>query len=300
MLRAAALVATLPYLTLKTAWLAGSTVGIPEGSVLRDSGPALVVANATTLAMDVALAVLVLLLTRPWGMRLPAWLLTVPAFTATGLLTPIAIGFPGQWLIRAAGAADTPPDARPFLEPWVFNVVYTGFIIQALALAGLFVPYARDRWGGRWQGRLGARMPAAARVAAGAAALAAVAVAGAHLYWACGGSAGLTGTSAGAETATARMMHGVHALTTLAAVVAALVLARGGRAGARIPLAVAWTASSAAACWGAWLLIAAVVNVFEASRQAPVALLFAYAGQMITGGLVAAVLTRFLTARRPG
>lgn len=164
-LRAAAIAATVPYLTLKTAWLAGSHIGIPDGSVLLEPGSVFFTAlNGLSLLMDSSVVLLVLVLTRPWGMRVPSWLLLLPVFIATGLLTPIVLGFPGQLLLRAMGLG--PDEAAraaeaPFLEPWVFNLVYPGFIIQAVALAGLFVPYARERWGRRWQGVLGPRVPRA-------------------------------------------------------------------------------------------------------------------------------------------
>ncbi|MET9611059.1 helix-turn-helix transcriptional regulator [Streptomyces sp. NPDC006512] len=87
--RAAALAATVPYLTLKAAWVAGSRIGIPDGSVLLERGPVIVVANGMTLAMDACVILLVFAFTRPWGLRIPAWLLTVPVFVATGLLAPI-------------------------------------------------------------------------------------------------------------------------------------------------------------------------------------------------------------------
>lgn len=35
----------------------------------------------------------------------------------------------------------------------MFTVVYSGFIVQALALSALFVLYARARWGHLWRGR---------------------------------------------------------------------------------------------------------------------------------------------------
>ncbi|KJY40453.1 LigA protein, partial [Streptomyces sp. NRRL S-444] len=149
-LQAAAVAATVPYLCLKGAWLAGSHIGIPDGSVLLGPGMFFKAANAVTLVMDAAVIVLVLVFTRPWGRRVPAWLLTLPVFVATGLLVPIVVAFPGQLLVRAVGLG---PDAaaqaarEPFLDPWVFNVVYGGFIVQAIALAALFVPYARERWG---------------------------------------------------------------------------------------------------------------------------------------------------------
>lgn len=157
-LGAVALAATVPYLGLKTVWLCGSHLGIPEGSVLREPGPFFNTANAVTLAMDACVILLVLVLTRPWGIRAPGPLLTVPVFVATGLLTPILLGFSGQLLVRALGfGAERMGQAarEPFLDPWVFHVVYTGFSIQGLALAALFVPYARERWGRAWRGVTG-------------------------------------------------------------------------------------------------------------------------------------------------
>ncbi|MEJ8644856.1 hypothetical protein WKI68_33535 [Streptomyces sp. MS1.HAVA.3] len=62
-----ALAATVPYLALKTAWLAGSQIGIPAGSVLSEPGLFLTVANSVTLAMDACVILLVLVLTRPWA-----------------------------------------------------------------------------------------------------------------------------------------------------------------------------------------------------------------------------------------
>lgn len=158
MLRAVALTATVPYLGLKTVWLCGSHLGIPEGSVLRDPGPFFMAANSVTLAMDACVILLVLVFTRPWGIRVPGLLLTVPVFVATGLLTPILFAFPGQLLVRALGFGTDPvvQAARvPFLDPWVFHVVYTGFTVQGIALAALFVPYARERWGWAWRGVTG-------------------------------------------------------------------------------------------------------------------------------------------------
>ncbi|MET9698054.1 hypothetical protein ABZY31_14170 [Streptomyces sp. NPDC006529] len=308
-LGAVALAATVPYLTLKAAWLAGSGIGIPRGSVLRDPGLFFTVANSLTLAMDACLIALVLVLTRPWGMRVPAWLLVVPAFVATGLLTPILTGFPGQLLIRALGVEADTGAARavrePFLDPWVFDVVYTGFTVQGLALAGLFVPYARQRWGHRWQGVPGPRLPSSTGVVAGAAAAAGLLVGAAYLYWGFGGTAGLTAGQRAERTADWTVVSVIHAACAGGAGAGAVLLARGwwpgrgsARGRARWPLALAWTGSAAALSWGAWLLIASLSGEFEGAQGTTGGMYLAYAGQMITGLLGVAVLARFLTARR--
>ena len=89
-LRAVAIAACLPYIGLKAAWIAGSHLGIPEGSELREPGErtAMIAINAVSVVMDAAVVVLALLLTRPWGRRVPAWLLALPVWCACGLLAP--------------------------------------------------------------------------------------------------------------------------------------------------------------------------------------------------------------------
>ncbi|MFD7029145.1 hypothetical protein ACFWAR_14040, partial [Streptomyces sp. NPDC059917] len=163
--------------------------------MLLDPGSFFVVANSVTLAMDACVIVLVLVLTRPWGLRVPGWLLITPAFVATGLLTPILAGYPGQLLIRVLGVETDTASARavrkPFLEPWVFDLVYGGFIVQGLALAGLFVPYASRRWGHRWQGVPGRRLPAPTGGVGGAAAVVGQGVGASLLFMGVGGSARL-------------------------------------------------------------------------------------------------------------
>ncbi|WP_263862073.1 hypothetical protein [Streptomyces sp. NBC_00162] len=300
-LRVVALAATVPYLTLKTAWLAGSQVGIPAGSVLSEPGVFFTVANSVTLAMDACVILLVLVLTRPWGIRVPSWLLTVPVFIATGLLAPILLGFPGQLLIRLLGfgaepAGDGGPE--PFLDPWVFNVVYTGFSVQGLALAGLFVPYARERWGRRWQGVPEVRLPSSTGVVAAAAATAGLAVAAVDAYWAFGGTAWLDAERAAAYSAETGVVSAAHGLCALAAGAGALLLARGGELRTRWPLGIAWMGAGAALSWGTWMLIASLGPQLDGGEGPAGAILLTYAGQMITGSLSAVVLIRFLTARR--
>ncbi|MFC9297460.1 hypothetical protein ACFTWH_21330 [Streptomyces sp. NPDC057011] len=293
----------MPYLALKAAWLAGSRIGIPDGSVLLDPGPFLMAANAVTVAMDACVILLVLVFTRPWGTRVPAWLLTVPVFVATGLLAPILFGFSGQLLMRALGfGAEPAAEAvrEPFLDPWVFNVVYTGFTVQGLALAGLFVPYARERWGRRWQGVTGSRLPSSTGVVAAAAAAAGLAIAAVHLYWAFGGSAGLSAERAAAYTAETAVVSAVHAMGALAAGAGALLLARGGALPARWPLGLAWIGGAATLSWGAWMLIGALGPQVGGGEGPSAAGLLTYAGQMITGLLSATVLIRFLASRREG
>src|SRR6266700_317687 len=135
-LRALAFTACVLYFALKIAWASGSRVGIPNGSTLLEHHTTMISGSIESALLDSMVVVLALLLTQPWGRRTPVWLLTLPAGAATGLLSPIMVGYPLQLGARLLGGTAAPsggPAARPFLHEWVFTIVYTGFIVQALA-----------------------------------------------------------------------------------------------------------------------------------------------------------------------
>ncbi|MET9775790.1 hypothetical protein ABZ023_16330 [Streptomyces sp. NPDC006367] len=307
LLRAVAVVSCLPYLGLKAAWIAGSRAGIPEGSTLLDHRTTMAVANGVSLLMDSCVIVLALVLTRPWGRRVPAPALALPVWVATGLLAPIMTGFPLQLLTRAL-TGDTAGESggagrEPFLDEWVFGVVYTGFIVQGLALGALFVLYARDRWGHLWRGRMWDlpsrvtdRTQQAVAVTAGALALFPAAV---RLYWACGGTAGLGADRAAERTGDFHVLEGMYAAFLAGAVAGALLLAfrRAPALRVRVPLALTWVCSGAAACWGGWMLLGSLATAGGSADDTTPLTLFTYAAQMLVGLLLATVGARFLTLR---
>ncbi|MFI8168752.1 hypothetical protein ACIGAN_20635 [Streptomyces sp. NPDC085931] len=306
-LRAVAVLSCLPYLGLKAAWIAGSRLGIPAGSALLDDRLGMAVINALSVLLDSAVIVLALVLTRPWGLRVPAWLLAFPVWVATGLLAPIMAGFPAQLAVRAVGGAGAGPAQRePFLEEWVFTVVYAGFILQGLALGGLFALHARDRWGRLWRGRVG-RLPVggpgpAPRALAVAAAVAALPPLALHLLWACGGTTGLGAGRAAERTADFRVLEAVFVCFLLAAVAGALSLAfrRGRTLPVAVPLGLAWVGSAAVACWGGWLSLASLAGAQDIADRPTPLMSLAYAGQMLSGFLVAALGASFLAERAAG
>ncbi|SDN95032.1 hypothetical protein SAMN04487981_107378 [Streptomyces sp. cf386] len=301
-LRAVAIVSCAPYLSLKAAWIAGSRIGIPDGSSLLEHRASVAVANSVTVLMDAAVIVLALVLTRPWGLRVPAWLLALPAWVATGLLAPIMAGFPLQVAVDALGgpANTTAAGGEPFLDAWVFGVVYTGFIVQGLTLGALLVLYARDRWGRLWEGRvwelpvgiIGAAQRAVAVAAAGCA-LPPLIV---HVLWAGGGTAGLDEAHLADRTSGFYVMEALSAVFLAMAVTGGLLLAfrRGRTLPVRLPLALAWVGSAATVCWAAWLSLAPLTDM--ADGPTPV-LSLTYAGQMIVGILVASLGVHFLAER---
>ncbi|MEJ8634211.1 MULTISPECIES: hypothetical protein [Streptomyces] len=302
-LRTVAIVACVPYVTLKTAWMAGSTIGIPEGSVLLGNRATLGLVNGVTVLMDSAVVVLALLLTRPWGLRVRTWLLAFPLWVAAGLLSPIMAGFPLQLLVSAFGgttSADTA--AEPFLDDWVFGVVYGGFILQGLALGALFVRYARRRWAVLWQSRL-RDLPAApsARAAAAAGALAALLPAVMHLLWMCGATLGLSARRIDERATDFHVLEGVRLAFVLTAVAGALLLTFGRHRASslpvKVPLGAAWVGSGALAAWGGWLLLASLMPQDDRFNRSTGLLPLTYAVEMIAGVLLIGAVVSQLRRR---
>ena len=268
-----AILACLPYLGLKALWILGSEVGVPAGSDLHDHPTAMRLANGATLIMDAAVVVLALVLIGPWGRRIPAWLLVFPLWVATGLLTPIALGFPVQLaldLVAGPGPASESRDA--FLAPWVFPLVYGGFVLQALALGTLFVVHARQRWGHLWQGRVTDLVPRAIDVPLQfAASLVGVMVAlplVAHAYWATGGEAGLNDLLSDNFGRNQVLNHVLDAGLLLAAFTGTWVLAfaLGRSRRVVVPFVLAWVGSAALFAWGAWSSVIGLVGEDDESR----------------------------------
>ncbi len=303
-LRAVAVVSCVPYLALKIAWVAGSHVGIPEGSGLLDHRVSMAVVNSLSVLLDSAVIVLALVLTRPWGLRVPAWLLAFPVWVATGLLAPIMAGFPLQLLVRAfGGSTRTGPSSEPFLDEWVFGVVYSGFIVQGIALGSLFTLYARDRWGHLWRGPVW-ELPtgvigSAQRFTAVAAGVLALFPLTVHLLWACGATAGLSEGRVAERTGDFHALETMYAVFLLAAVAGGGMLAfrRGRPLPVKVPLALAWVGSGAVACWGGWLSLASLGGPDDITDRATPLMSLTYAGQMIVGILVATVGAYFLAER---
>jgi hypothetical protein len=241
-----AVTACLPYLSLKIAWVLGSGIGIPEGSPLREGGSTLTAVNALTIVMDALVVVLVLALTRPWGRRLPSWLLTLPLWAATGLLGPILVAFPAQMLYAAlAPAAERSGTSQgltqdALLDGWVWSTVYTGFVLQALALITLFVLYGRERWGHLLRGPVtpGGGTPAVPRSFAVPAAFGALLPAAVHAV-----------EAFRADASEVAITEAAFTLFALLAAAGLLLAARHG--GARplgVPFAAVWAGSG---CWPA-------------------------------------------------
>jgi hypothetical protein len=236
-----AMAAMLPYLTLKILWLTGHPVGVSDQAFMND--PAVVGLNAMTFGMDAVALLLALAFTTRRGMRLPAWLVLLPLWTGTGLLSVVVVAAPLEVLLEGMSAFSM---GGP-IAPWVYMTVYGGFIGQGVGLMTAFVLYAKDRWPQFFTTALGHAYAGLTRpfqtlVARGALLVSAV-LGGIRLY----------GVFAGPQTA---VPDAVRVLLTLGAAVALVLLVRGR--GARPfwqPLVVAWLGSGAMFAWGLYAMI---------------------------------------------
>ncbi|ORT57562.1 hypothetical protein [Streptomyces sp. CB03238] len=297
-LRALAIASCVPYVSLKIAWLSGSRVGIPDGSALLDNPGIMAALNLATVLMDAAVVVLALLFTQRWGLRVRAWLLAFPMWVATGLLGPIMVGFPLQLLT----ARDTAP-REPFLDEWVFSVVYGGFIVQGLTLGTLFALYARDRWSRVWRGSVRELSPTlfrpVDRVTAVAASALLLVPSALHLLWISGSPHGLSAGRIAERSGDFSVLEGVRLLFAAVAVAGVLMLVfRLGRAlPVKVPLALAWIGTGGVGCWGGWLLLSVLVPQTDPANEPTALMTLAYAGEMITGVLLACCVAAFLRRR---
>lgn len=290
----------LPYLALKTAWISGSSVGIPASSMLHSEHFAdlLVGVNFVTLLMDAAVLALVLVLTRPWGRQFPAWIILVPTWTATGLLGPILVAFPVQKAADVIGTTQTQASAA-MLEPWVFDTVYAGFGLQAVGLGALFMAYSFRRWPHvRARGfERASHAPASTlrnNVYAYCAAITPAVPLALQTMWAV---LAATGTGPAYLTQLGRndvLGHAAMALFASAALVGAVLLVhRPHQVPAVLPLVLAWSGSGSLATWGAWRLLALLIPSASGPPSAMEVGLFA-------AQLVAGLLSGYLLAQAVG
>ncbi|WP_052423933.1 hypothetical protein [Nonomuraea candida] len=235
-----AVAAMLPYLTLKLLWLTGNSTGVTDPGLMDD--PAMVGLNAMTFGMDAVALVLALAFTMRWGSRLPAWLVLLPLWVGTGLLSVVVVAAPVV-LVSAGPDVFTGP-----IEPWVYVMVYGGFAGQGIGLMAAFVLYARDRWPAVFTTAADAPFPSPTRpfqtVVAVGALMVCVVLGGVRLVWAFGGDLA------------AGLQNGLKGLLTLAGAVALVaIVRRRARGPFRRPLALAWLGSGVLFGWGLYAMI---------------------------------------------
>lgn len=180
--------AVTPYLLIKVAWTFGLFIPTEQ---MGDASWRII--NATTMVLAAVGILLALAFCKPWGERLPAWLVALPVWVGTGLLVPMlllapVLGPAAMARDQAAGAADI----------WAYEQL---FVMLSLVGVGIFLPlalagYVMARWPEAVSGRTGQRqMPGhtrslqipLARIAAACCIMLGII----KVYWGAGGTLGL-------------------------------------------------------------------------------------------------------------
>ncbi|MFF4602542.1 hypothetical protein ACFY12_07275 [Streptomyces sp. NPDC001339] len=269
-----AMLACLPYLTLKLLWLLGFDIGVVDPH--RFSRTTWVAANAFTFLLDAVAAVVAYTLTRPAGRRTPAWLLLFPLWAASGLLIPLIAGVLGGSLAGVFTGLPHPMGSGNFLAPWVFVVVYGGFTVEAVTLLGAFAVYAHQRWGNLLRLPLGA-LPdtgtrAVQRIFLLPAALLLALLGALDVLWGAGSTLGMDAAQADARTVISAASDWSNGLLLLAGAVGLLLLVLPSpppRLRVRTALAAAWTGSATAFASAGWQWLATAVPAGLSSGASP-------------------------------
>jgi hypothetical protein len=291
------------YVGLKALWVAGFSFGVADfGDVTAAQWRT---DNLVTGAIGLVGLLAGLAAVRPWGRRLPAWVVAVPMWVGVGLLAPFVVLMPLAALFWAAGwwqPPSTPPDSGdPTLRPWVFVLVYGSFIVLGLALAIAWTRDAYRRFGTVLRGpvtRLRSSTRAVAQpLAWGAAGLACV-LAVVRLGWLADTGPGLL---PGGRSAFLRLQDGLTAAQFLLAAVGVLVAVHGwGRRPFVVPLAAAWL--GAGGMLGASVLD--LPGIVTGDQWAPAGQTFTgYATSvvvaLVAGGAISVVMATVLAERVP-
>jgi hypothetical protein len=233
-----AILCVLPYLTLKAIWMCGGQLGVANADQMRS----LAALNAVTAAMGLVGVATALTFTHAWGLRVPAWLVLPPAWIAMGLLIRFVLAVPVAILAGAFSERAIPADGP--VHPWVYALVYVGFLGLGIGLSAAFVLYARVRWESLFrQTEIPRLMTGAVHVPlANAAAVMAVVTGALHVARA---------------FVSSPLVNLVDGLTMIAAAfgVLALVHPFGRRLHPGVPLALTWVGSGFLFGWGLWGLI---------------------------------------------
>jgi hypothetical protein len=251
-----------PYLVIKISWVVGAVLGlVPVGAGFSLGGWVLL--NLVTVGMAGIGIALALALVRPWGMRIPGWLVVFCAWVGAGFLVSLLPYVGLEWLFGSgAGGAEEGASGGPVRPAWEGVLLEVSFVGMGLGLAVSVPAYLRRRWptaftgrgagAGSGTGRSGVR--GAVPISAALPAVVAAVVGTVWLYWAVGGTVGLAHPEV--RITEWHLLTGLGAAWALAgaAVVRTVVRARGSRVPRWLPSALVWLGSGSLFAWNAWKL----------------------------------------------
>lgn len=132
-------IAVMPYMLIKIAWTFG--LFLPTEEMGEADWRAI---NATTAVLAAVGILLATAFVRPWGERLPAWLIVIPVWVGTGLLVPMLLLAP----VLGPAAMSRDEQAEASTDLWAYEQT---FVMISLVGVGIGLPlalagYARARW----------------------------------------------------------------------------------------------------------------------------------------------------------
>ncbi|MER6921884.1 hypothetical protein [Streptomyces spiralis] len=238
-----------PYLLIKVSWVVGSLLGLaPVGEGFNLAGWVLL--NTVTIGMAGIGIALALALVRPWGMRIPGWLVAFCTWTGAGFLVSILPYAVLSTVLDAQGSGATKRGDDSAMPGWEGTLIQFSFVGMGLGLALALPAYLRRRWPEAFTARVGDGSRAAVPWAAVVAAVVGLAWA----YWAVGGTLGVAHPAQ--RDTNGYLLTGVGALWALAGSTAVwmLVRQRPTRGPHRLLLTLGWLGSGSLFAWSGWKL----------------------------------------------
>jgi hypothetical protein len=291
-----AAIAVTPYLLIKILWTFG--LFLPTGKMDEANWR---VINATTAVLAAIGILLAMAFTRPWGERLPAWLVALPVWIGTGFLVPLLLLAPV--LGPAAMARDQEAGSA---DVWAYE---QGLVMMSLVGVGIGLPlalagYTRARWPEAVSGPLDVGMPAGATrdlqfVLARIAVAGTLALGVIKVFWAAGGTLGLDPAMLDDRDVWWHMLSlstGVWALAGTWGLLA--LVARRGSRGFQLPMAAAWVSSGMLFSYNLYDLLAGTMPDALPNPEYPLAQVLTAAAGMILGVMMGMIILLVLHDRQ--
>lgn len=291
-----AAMAVTPYLLIKILWTLG--LFLPTEQMADTSWRIINAVTAVLAAIGIFLA---LAFCRPWGERLPAWLVALPIWVGTGLLVPMLLIAPV--LGPAAMIRDQEAGAADF---WVYEQI---FVMISLFGIGIFLPlalagYVMARWPEALSGTtaykespgntLRLQIILARLVASGCILLGII-----KMFWAVGGSFGIDPASMGERDVWWHLLSVSASVWSFAGAWGILVIS--SRRGSRWflpPMAAAWISSGALFTNNLYSALSSVRLDAPPSPEYPLAWLLTTQAGIILGVIMGMIILLVVHERR--
>lgn len=291
-----AAMAVTPYLLIKILWTLG--LFLPTEQMADTSWRIINAVTAVLAAIGIFLA---LAFCRPWGERLPAWLVALPIWVGTGLLVPMLLIAPV--LGPAAMIRDQEAGAADF---WVYEQI---FVMISLFGIGIFLPlalagYVMARWPEALSGTtaykespgntLRLQIILARLVASGCILLGII-----KMFWAVGGSFGIDPASMGERDVWWHLLSLSASVWSFAGAWGILVIS--SRRGSRWflpPMAAAWISSGALFTNNLYSALSSVRLDAPPSPEDPLAWLLTTQAGIILGVIMGMIILLVVHERR--